>query len=112
MAQIDRTRARDEALEVLYQITSSKDATDEAKQEAYNSITKLSAQIEQEANIETLVKSKGFEECVAVIDDKGASIIVLSDGLIDSQVSQIVSIVYEQSGIKPENIKIIEKKNK
>ena len=112
MAQIDRTRARDEALEVLYQITSSKDATDEAKQEAYNSITKLSAQIEQEANIETLVKSKGFEECVAVIDDKGASIIVLSDGLIDSQVSQIVSIVYEQSGIKPENIKIIEKKSK
>ena len=112
MAQIDRTRARDEALEVLYQITSSKDATEEAKQEAYNSITKLSAQIEQEANIETLVKSKGFEECVAVIDDKGASIIVLTDGLIDSQVSQIVSIVYEQSGIKPENIKISEKKSK
>lgn len=111
MAQIDRTRARDEALEVLYQITASTDATEEAKKTAYERIELLSARIEQEANIETLVKSKGFAECVAVIDDEKVSVIVSSDGLIDSELSQILSIVYEQSGILPENIHVIEKKS-
>lgn len=110
MAQIDRTRARDEALEVLYQITSSADATEEAKETAYDRIELLSARIEQEANIETLVKSKGFADCVAVIDDDGVSVVVSSDEILDSQLSQIVSIVYEQSGIKPENIHVIKKK--
>lgn len=110
MAQIDRTRARDEALEVLYQITSSADATEEAKETAYDRIEQLSARIEQESNIETLVKSKGFADCVAVIDDDGASVIVSSEEILDSQLSQIVSIVYEQSGIRPENIHVIKKK--
>lgn len=110
MAQIERSRARDEALEVLYQITSSEEATEEAKENAFASITKLSAMIEQEANIEALIKSKGFDECVAVLNGESASVIVMSDGLTDSQISQVVEIVYEQAGIKPENLTIIEKK--
>lgn len=110
MAEIERSRARDEALEVLYQITSSEDATDEAKENAFESITRLSALIEQEANIEALIKSKGFEECVAVLSDDKANVIVMTDGLTDSQIAQVVEIVYEQAGIKPENLTIIEKK--
>lgn len=110
MAEIERSRARDEALEVLYQITSSDEATEEAKENAFASITRLSALIEQEANIEALIKSKGFAECVAVLDGQSASVIVMSDGLTDSQISQVVEIVYQQAGIKPENLTIIEKK--
>lgn len=110
MAEIERSRARDEALEVLYQITSSEDATDEAKENAFASITKLSALIEQEANIEALIKSKGFSECVAVLGEDKANVIIMTEGLTDSQISQVVEIVYEQAGIKPENLTIIEKK--
>lgn len=110
MAQIDRTRARDEALEVLHQITASAESTDEAKENAYASIAKLSATIEKEANIEALIKSKGFAECVAVLGEDKANIIVSSDGLTDSQIAQVVEIVYDQTGITPENMEIIEKK--
>lgn len=109
MAQIDRTKARDEALEVLYRITSSEDATSEAKENAFASITRLSTLMEEEANIETLVKSKGFEECIAVLDENQASIVVLSNGLMENEISQILEIVYEQSGITPTNVTIIEK---
>lgn len=109
MAQIDRSRARDEALEVLYQITSSADATEEAKENAFASIAKLSSLIEQEANIEALIKSKGFSECVAVLDGESANIIICTDTLTDSQTAQVVEIVYEQAGITPENLHIIEK---
>ena len=60
-------------------------------------------------NIETLVKAKGFEECVAVISGEDASIVVKSDGLNAAQISQINEIVYAQAGIEPVNIKIIER---
>lgn len=109
MAEIDRSRARDEALEVLNQITSSEDATDEARAQAYAAIEQMAIDIENEANIETLMKAKGFEECVAVISDNAATIIVKSEGLLPSHIAQITEIVWEQSGILPASVKIIEK---
>ena len=75
-AQVDRSRARDEALEVLYQITDSETSTDEAVESAYASIQQIAKDIENEATIENLLKAKGFEECVAIIADGNCSIVV------------------------------------
>lgn len=111
MAMIDRSRARDEAMEVLNQITASTDASEEAKVEAYAAIEQMAQDIENEANIETLMKAKGFEECVAVISNNAATVIVRSDGLMPSDIAQITEIVYEQASIQPADITIIEKAN-
>lgn len=109
MAAIDRSRARDEAMEVLNQITSSTDASEEARAEAYAAIEQMAMDIENEANIETLLKAKGFEECVAVISNSAATVIVKSEGLLPSDLAQITEIVWEQAGISPSAIKVIEK---
>ena len=81
----------------------------EAKEAALSDIARIADDIEAEANIETLIKSKGFEECIAVVTGANASIIVKSDGLLQNELSQIKEIVYEQAGIDPVNIKIVEK---
>ena len=65
--------------------------------------------LKKEANIETLVLAKGFEQCVAVISENNCSVIVECDGLMPGEIAQISEIVYEQAGIVPENLKIIEK---
>ena len=109
MAQLDRAQARDQALEVLYSITSNENATDESKSNAFNEIEKMADVIEMESNIETLVKSKGFAECITVINDGAANVVVSSEGLMPSQIAQITEIIYEQAGISPSDIKIIEK---
>ncbi len=109
MAQLDRAQARDEALEVLKGITTSESASEEEKSNAYSGIEAIAKIIEQEANIETLVKAKGFTECVAVISDSKASVIVNGESLMPSQIAQITEIVYEVSQITPSNITIIEK---
>ena len=44
-----------------------------------------------------------------MIKDESASIVVKSDGLQAAQISQINEIVYEQAGISPVNIKIIQR---
>jgi len=82
---------------------------DEVKAQALSDISKLAMAIEQEANIETLIMAKGFENCVAVINDDSARIIVSATGLTPAQLAQINSIVYEQAGIVPANVTITEK---
>jgi stage III sporulation protein AH len=106
---INRQRSRDEAIEVLQSIVDNESATETAKNEALSQINQLASVMEAESNIETLIVAKGFAECVAVISDGGASIVVKCDGLQAAQISQINEIVYEQAGIVPANIKIIER---
>lgn len=107
--QISRQRTRDEAIEVLQSVVDNQSSTETAKNEALAEINKLATVMETEANIETLVVAKGFEECVAVISGDSASVVVKSDGLIPAQISQINEIVYQQAGILPVNITIIER---
>ena len=107
--QISRQQARDEALEVLQMVIASDSAMDTAKNEAIESVNRIADEIAAEANIETLVMAKGFEDCVAVISDGSASVVVKTGGLLPSEIAQIMEIVYEQAQISPENVKIIEK---
>lgn len=106
---LSRQQARDEALEVLQTVAKSETALPEAVQSALDDIAQIAKDIENESNIETLIQAKGFEECIAVISDGKATIIVQTDGLLASEVAQINEIVYEQSGILPTDLKIIEK---
>ena len=107
---LTRQRSRDEALEVLNTVALSETAVDSVKADALSEIKQIAKDIECEANIESLVKMKGFEECVAVVNGNSASVIVKSDGLLQNEVAQISEIVYKETGVKPEELKIIESK--
>ena len=106
---LSRTQARDEAIDVLKLVTEDEEASAEAKADAAARISKIAVDIQNETNIETLVKAKGFEECVAVIADDSVSVIVKSDTLQANQAAQILAIVYETTGIDPMNVSIINK---
>ena len=108
-SQVSRQRARDEAREVLQSVIDDSAPAEAAKTEALASITQMAKDMEAEANIETLVVSKGFRKCVAVISNGAVNIVVQSSGLTAADVAQIYTIVYEQTGITPENIVITEK---
>jgi len=108
---LSRQQARDEAIEVLKTLANSESATEEAKTDAMAEIEVIANCIENEANIESLIKAKGFEECVAVLSDDSASVIIrTSDALAPNQIAQISEIVYEQAGILPTDLNIIESK--
>lgn len=105
---LSRQQARDEAMEVLRTVTDSSTATDQVKADAMAQIETIASTIECEANIESLIMSKGFENCVAVINEDSASVIVKTDGLMQNEIAQISEIVYEQAGILPTSLNIIE----
>jgi len=106
---LTRQQSRDEAIDVLKLVSESTEATDEAKAEAQAKISKIATDIQNESNIESLVKAKGFDECVAVIGDDTVSVIVKAESLQAKDAAQILAIVYETTGISPEKVSIINK---
>ena len=107
--QASRQRARDEALEVLQSVVDNVDASEEDKAEALAGISAIAEEIQKEADIESLITAKGFEQCVAVLNGDTISIVVSADTLQPAQLAQINEIVYSQTGITPTGVTIINK---
>ena len=108
--QVSRQRARDEALEVLQSVVDNNEASETVKSEALAEIAVIADEIRKEADIETLITAKGFEECVAVLNGDSISIVVKSEeALIPAQIAQINEIVYQETGITPTGVTIIQK---
>lgn len=109
LSVINRQRVRDEAMEILLDLTNSEVTDATAKADAYSEMTRMANEITNEANIESLVKAKGFNNCVAVVSNDDVNVVVESDGLTINEVAQIKEIVYLECGVHPDNVKIIEK---
>ena len=105
---VSRERTRDEAMQVLQSVVDDENADETAKAQALLDLSDIAKAMENESKIETLVLSKGFEQCVAVINGEKINVIVKSNGLNAGQIAQINEIVYQQTGILPININIIE----
>lgn len=108
-AILNREQTRDESMEVLNSLANNPDALPDTKEDALNAIAQMVADMNSEANIETLVKAKGFEECVAIVSDKSCTVVVSSGGLNAAETAIILEIVCEQTDASPENVKIVGK---
>lgn len=109
-ARVSRQKARDEAVDTLKGLIADVSQSDAAKTEAVSQAAAIAKNIEQESNIENLVKAKGFAECVAFLQNGECSVVVSSEGLLDSEAIAIKDIVAGQAGIPYDKIKIVEAK--
>ena len=107
---INRQRVRDEALEVLREVADNPDVMPDVKEDALASIASITSDMAAESSIETLVKSKGFDDCVAVISDKVCSVVVKSDELLPDDAAKILEIVLQNTTLSAENVRVIPKK--
>ena len=94
-ARLDRTKTRDEALDTLQKSLKSAKLSDEEKDALTAQLTAAIDSITAESDIETLVKAKGFVDCVAFINGDAVDVTVMttSDGLTKEEVAQIRDIV-------------------
>lgn len=105
-----RQEEREKSIEEMKEILNSVKSTDESKLIASEKIAYYTTLSEKENSIESLVKAKGFEDCVAILSDKSVSCVVKTDksGLAANQTAQIQDIILSNCDISYENIKIIE----
>lgn len=103
--RIERDRIRSERSELLQ--TSIKIAkNDEAIQRAQEAVLKIIMEKQHESEIESLIKSRGFNDALVFIWDSSVSVVIKTASLSQDEVVQIADIVSRVSGAKPENITI------
>lgn len=106
-AKSDREKTRKDAIETVEETLKNEKLTDADKKGALEKIGQISDRMEKEANIESLLKAKGFEKTLAIISDEEINIVISSDGLTTANTLQIQDIVTAQTDIDLSKIKII-----
>lgn len=109
-ARLDKLNSRDESIETLQTIMSGGDSTAEEQDVATEKAISISALIESENQVESLIKAAGFEDCVVYLDGENANIVVKSEGLEASQAAQIKDILLSEVDVENENIRIYDVK--
>ncbi|MGI5857615.1 MAG: SpoIIIAH-like family protein [Candidatus Merdivicinus sp.] len=105
-ARLERKKARDEAVETLANTLKDADLSEEDKDLATAKALEVSKQMESEVNIETLVKAKGFADCLAIVDSESVKVVVKTEGLDAEQAAQIKNIILEETDVLAENVSV------
>ena len=110
--RLTRSQARDSAVQTLATVSETEGASQETIDTALQEIAQVAEYTMLEAELESLILAKGFEECVVFINDEGIHITVpaSAEGLSTASVARITDIVVTETDFKPENLTIIEVK--
>lgn len=109
-ARLEKQQARDEAAQVLAVMYQGGDMTGGELETVAQNAKELSATIESENAVETILKAQGFEDALCYISDKGANIIVKTSGLDAAGAAKIKSALLSEVEVSSDRITIVEVK--
>ena len=111
-ARLIRQQARDAAVATLASVNDAESASQEILDASFEQIMKIAAFSQQEAELETLIKAKGFSDCVVFMADDGVKVTVPSPqaGLSAVDVAKITDIIVGDTEYTAETLNIIEVK--
>lgn len=111
-ARLKRTKAHDEAMDAVQKALKSASLSDEEKKSYTQQLTGGLEDLNAENEIETLVRAKGFADCLCFLQSGRADLTVMTSGdaLTAAQVAQIRDIVLSKSNVTAQNITIVEVK--
>jgi len=104
-ARYERDCARSETVEILSVSSVSNEDAENLKEK----IAEHEKNAGNETAIENSVKTKGYEDCVAFVDETGVKVIVKASKLDAEGVEAIKNIIIGQTGASPTEIKISSK---
>lgn len=108
-AELKRSQLQDKAKQNYIKIIESKDADEESKQLARESLEQLNKNIMLQGDIETLIKTKTGKNVFVTLSDT-VEVIMEKGSLNNDVVLQIEDIVTKKADIPSEKITIIESK--
>ena len=109
-ARMEKQKARDSAITTLKAAVNEENISQSSRDRAAESIETISTGAVSETRIETLIKAKGYADCVALINETGVNVIVSApeEGLSAGDTTKIKDIVVGETNVLPSQIKIIE----
>ncbi len=105
-------KAHDAALDTIQKTLKSSNLSAEEKKSYAQQLTGNLEDLNAENEIETLVKAKGFADCLCFLQSGRADLTVMTSGdaLTAAQVAQIRDIVLSKSSVTAQNITVVEVK--
>lgn len=105
--RLERERVRSRKMELLQNTAYDGTVAAEQRLKAQDELHQLIATMAQETEIENLLKAKGYVDGVVVLDEESA-IVVVPARLSRDEASQIGELVNRLTGIRFENITIVD----
>ena len=111
-ARLKREKAHDAALDTIQKTLKSASLSADEKKSYAQELTGNLENLNAETEIETLVKAKGFADCLCFLQANRADLTVMTSGdaLTAAQVAQIRDIVLSKSSVTAQNITVVEVK--
>lgn len=103
-AKRERDNGRSEAAEMLEKIAQDEEATADSKADAREKIKEAAENVKTEGEVESLIKSKGYDDCIVIIDDSEIRIVVSGDEMDEEKAAQIKNIVTSKTDFKASQI--------
>lgn len=107
--RLSRDKLRANLIDRLSDIINNTETNDKMRTEAQEEIISIGRISETELQIESLVKSKGFDEALALLTNTDIKIVVSAEELDESGMVKILEIVRSKTDFDMENINIIKK---
>ncbi|MBQ1703228.1 MAG: SpoIIIAH-like family protein [Oscillospiraceae bacterium] len=107
--RLQRKEARDEAQSALETVSKSEGASSETVDAALKKMAELADLSLKETEIETIIKSKGFTDCVVYLTEDSATVTVACEvSLSNAGVAQITDVIISETGLSASQLKVIE----
>lgn len=104
--KLNREQARSKSKEYYLEIINSDSMEEAVVQEATAAYVKLTEDMEKEADAETLLMAKGFNNAIVSISDSSVDVVVSNQELTDIERAQIEDIVVRKTGCTVDQIVI------
>jgi len=103
--RLERDRVRSERSDVLRDMLRMA-KTDETRGKAQEAMLKLVLDKQREAEMENLIKARGFSDALVFMRDSTVSAVVKAQGLTREEVVQVADVISRVAGVRAEDITI------
>ena len=101
-----RESHRGQELDYLETIITNDDTDAETLSDAQQQKLAIVEGMEKEFAIESLIKAKGFDDVAVLVSDDSVNVVIKAEEIDAKQAAQILDIVYNETGMDAENVKI------
>ncbi|NLB88964.1 MAG: SpoIIIAH-like family protein [Syntrophomonadaceae bacterium] len=105
--RMERERLRGKQLELLKEIVNNEAHEEKARAAASMRMVEITADMEKELKAENIVKSKGYKDCVIILQPQATTIIVQSENLTIDKEKELKDIVSKATGSSIDKMSII-----
>jgi len=107
-ARVSRQQSRDEAVATIENLYGVAENDSEQVSVLAEKAGEIAANMELENKIETMIKGKGFEDCIVYISGEYADVMVKTEGLLPTEAAVIKEAIIQETSVPVENISIVE----